>query len=57
MQENIFNKNLKALSNKDLKEKLTNFKQNNFKIKQGSDPLDINFIHHKREQALYNNTL
>lgn len=33
MQENIFNKNLKALSNKDLKEKLTNFKQNNFKIK------------------------
>ncbi|HEC1790814.1 TPA: hypothetical protein R1728_000667 [Campylobacter lari] len=39
----LFNKNLEALNNKILKEKLENFKPQKFQILQGKDSLDINF--------------
>ncbi|WP_412174907.1 hypothetical protein [Campylobacter sp. RKI_CA19_01122] len=51
MEKHIFNKNLEALSDKNLKDKLANFKQNNFDTKQGSDPLDVNFIHQKKDMC------
>ncbi|MCV3396224.1 motility associated factor glycosyltransferase family protein [Campylobacter sp. RKI_CA19_01116] len=53
----LFNKNLEALNNKILKEKLENFKPQKFQILQGKDSLDINFIHHGKEYTLYSNTL
>ncbi|MCV3509053.1 motility associated factor glycosyltransferase family protein [Campylobacter sp. CNRCH_2016_3089] len=57
MEKHIFNKNLEALKNKKLKEKLENFKPQNFQILQGKDSLDINFIHHGGGYTLYSNTL
>ncbi|WP_257403984.1 motility associated factor glycosyltransferase family protein [Campylobacter lari] len=57
MQKHIFNKNLKALNNIKLKETLKKIKILNFKIIQGKDPLDINFIHNGGGYTLYNNTL
>ncbi|AJC90075.1 motility associated factor glycosyltransferase family protein [Campylobacter subantarcticus] len=57
MNKNIFEKNTQALQNTKLKEKLLHFKQRNFQILQGSDPLDINFIHNGGGYTLYNNSL
>ncbi|EAK9952297.1 motility accessory factor [Campylobacter lari] len=45
MQKTLFEKNIQALQNTKLKEKLLHFEQITFQIIQGSDPLDINFIH------------
>lgn len=53
----LFNKNLEALNNKILKEKLENFKPQKFQILQGKDSLDINFIHYEEGYTVYSNTL
>ncbi|AJC90132.1 motility associated factor glycosyltransferase family protein [Campylobacter subantarcticus] len=57
MQKALFEKNTQALQNTKLKEKLLHFKQRNFQILQGNDPLDINFIHNGGGYTLYNNSL
>ncbi|QOR01349.1 motility associated factor glycosyltransferase family protein [Campylobacter sp. 2014D-0216] len=57
MNKSVFEKNIQALQNTKLKEKLLHFKQRNFQILQGSDPLDINFIHDGGGYTLYNNSL
>ncbi|WP_291949783.1 hypothetical protein [Campylobacter sp.] len=44
MQENLFDKNINALQNERLKEKLQNFNERKFQVQIGSDSLDINFI-------------
>ncbi|WP_330849000.1 hypothetical protein [Campylobacter armoricus] len=44
MQKTLFEKNINALNNIPLKEKLKNFQQNHFRVIIGNDPLDINFI-------------
>ncbi|VEJ52510.1 Motility accessory factor [Campylobacter insulaenigrae] len=44
MQENLFDKNINALKDKRLKEKLQNFNERKFQVQIGDDSLDINFI-------------
>ncbi|TXE84414.1 motility associated factor glycosyltransferase family protein [Campylobacter peloridis] len=44
MDKKLFTKNLNALKNKKLKEKLKNYKASKFKVSIGKDSLDINFI-------------
>ncbi|EAI4428619.1 motility associated factor glycosyltransferase family protein [Campylobacter lari] len=57
MQKTLFEKNIQALQNTKLKEKLLHFEQITFQIIQGSDPLDINFIHNGGGYTLYSNSL
>ncbi|EAK5846707.1 motility associated factor glycosyltransferase family protein, partial [Campylobacter lari] len=57
MQKALFEKNIQALQNVKLKEKLQNFKKNNFKVVVGNDALDINFIHNGGGYRLYEDVL
>ncbi|MBF7045414.1 motility associated factor glycosyltransferase family protein [Campylobacter volucris] len=57
MQKALFEKNIQALQNVKLKEKLQNFKKNNFKVIVGNDALDINFIHNGGGYRLYEDVL
>ncbi|TXE85866.1 motility associated factor glycosyltransferase family protein [Campylobacter volucris] len=57
MQKALFEKNIQALQNVKLKEKLQNFKKNNFKAIIGNDTLDINFIHNGGGYRLYEDAL
>lgn len=53
MDKKLFTKNLNALKNKKLKEKLKNYKASKFKVSIGKDSLDINFISNNHGGGVY----